>query len=158
VFLLAPVSGPRRPSAAHSNALPRLGELELAVMEVLWVVPDCDAQTVRERLPAARRCSLSTVQSTLERLHRKALLSRRRERRAYLYRARLERAELLGRLLGGVIRQLHNGHLDPILSSFVDFADRMDERTLERLDELLQQRLRERESSLRQPTSGDHDD
>ena len=50
------------------------------------------------------------------------------------------RAELLGKLLGGVIRQLHTGSLDPILSSFVDFADKIDERTLDRLDELVQKR------------------
>jgi predicted transcriptional regulator len=158
VFPVTPARGQRPPASAQSNALPRLGELELAVMEVLWALPDSCAQTVRERLPTDRRCSLSTVQSTLERLHRKALLSRRRERRAYLYRTRLARGELLGRLLGGVIRQLHKGHLDPILSSFVDFADRIDEHTLERLDELLQQRLRERGASSQQRATGGDDD
>jgi len=158
VLRVIPGRGPLPPLSAHSNALPRLGELELAVLEVLWAAPDSDAQTVRERLPARRRCSLSTVQSTLERLHRKELLSRSRESRAYIYRARLGRAELLGQLLGGVIRRLYDGQLDPILSSFVDFADRIDERTLDRLDELLQQRLRERDASFNRHTSGADDD
>lgn len=43
-----------------------------------------------------------------------------------------------------MIRQLHTGSLDPILSSFVDFADRIDGDTLERLDELVQQRRQAR--------------
>ena len=87
---------------------------------------------------------MSTVQSTLERLHRKELVHRTKQGHAYVYCARLERSQLLGRLLGGVIRQLHTGSLDPILSSFVDFADRIDEDTLDRLDELLQKRKLER--------------
>ncbi len=127
-------------------------------MEVLWAAPGSDAQTVRNRLPAIRRRSLSTIQSTLERLHRKSLLSRHRAGKAYVYRAKLQRGELLGRLLGGVIRQLHNGQLDPILSSFVDFADRIDEGTLERLDELLQQRLRERDVLPGRRAQGENDD
>jgi len=136
---------PSKPSpGAHSNALPRLGELELAVLEVLWRSPGCTATTVIQKLPRERQCSLSTIQSTLERLCRKGLLNRDREQRAYRYTPRLQRSELLGKLLGGVIRQLHTGSLDPILSSFVDFADQIDNSTLDRLDELLQQRLKER--------------
>jgi len=130
---------------SQSNSLPRLGELELTLLKALWANPDQAAASLQQSLPAANACSLSTVQSTLERLHRKALVQREKRGHAYLYRARLERSELLGRLLGGVIRQLHNGSLEPILSSFVDFADRFDDRTLERLDALVQQRLQRRE-------------
>ena len=129
-----------RKTGSQSNALPRLGELELAVMEALWRESGQSAISLQQRLPSVRRSSLSTVQSTLERLHRKSLVSRQKQGHAYVYSARLERAELLGRLLGGVIRQLHTGSLDPILASFVDFAERMDESTLDRLDELVQQR------------------
>ncbi|MEZ5571277.1 MAG: BlaI/MecI/CopY family transcriptional regulator [Halioglobus sp.] len=127
-----------------SNTLPQLGELELSLLKALWTTPDQSALRLQQALPPSNSCSLSTVQSTLERLHRKALVQREKRSHAYLYRARLGRSELLGKLLGGVIRQLHNGSLDPILSSFVDFADRFDEHTLERLDELVQQRRLQR--------------
>ena len=127
-----------------SNTLPQLGELELAVMQALWARPEQSANSLLQALPQPRKCSLSTVQSTLERLHRKELVHRTKQGHAYVYCARLERSQLLGRLLGGVIRQLHTGSLDPILSSFVDFADRIDEDTLDRLDELLQKRKLER--------------
>jgi predicted transcriptional regulator len=133
-----------RKGGSQSNALPRLGELELALMEMLWQQPGQSAISLQQRLPTARRSSLSTIQSTLERLHRKSLVQRSKQGHAYVYSAGLARAELLGRLLGGVIRQLHTGSLDPILSSFVDFAERMDERTLDRLDELVQKRRQAR--------------
>lgn len=132
-------------TGSQSNTLPQLGELELAVMQSLWARPEQSASSLQHSLPPARRCSLSTVQSTLERLHRKQFVSRRKSGHAYLYCARLEHSELLGKLLGGVIGKLHTGSLDPILSSFVDFADRIDEGTLDRLEELLQQRKRRRQ-------------
>jgi predicted transcriptional regulator len=131
-------------SSNPSNTLPQLGELELTLLKALWQAPDQSAQALREQLSTSRSCSLSTVQSTLERLHRKQLVNREKHRHAYLYRARMGRAELLGRLLGGVIGQLHTGSLEPILSSFVDFADRFDETSLEQLDALVQRRLNQR--------------
>lgn len=129
---------------SQSNALPQLGELELALMEALWRDPEQSAAGLLQRLPESRRSSLSTIQSTLERLHRKALVQRHKQGHAYIYSAALARPELLGRLLGGVIRQLHTGSLDPILSGFIDFAERMDDSTLDRLDEMLQQRRLDR--------------
>ena len=134
---------PDRPGSL-SNALPQLGELELALMEALWACPEQSASGLQQRLPSARRSGLSTIQSTLERLYRKELVQRHKQSHAYVYSAALGRPELLGRLLGGVIRQLHTGSLDPILSSFVDFAERIDEGTLDRLDELVRQRRQAR--------------
>jgi predicted transcriptional regulator len=129
----------------QGNTLPQLGELELSVMESLWLSPGQVAKSVHSALPAQQRSSLSTVQSTLERLFRKGLLERDKQGHAYAYFPKLKRSELLGRLIGGVIKQLHTGSLEPILSSFVDFADRMDEQTLDQLEELIQQRKLERE-------------
>jgi predicted transcriptional regulator len=113
-------------------------------MEALWACPEQAAAGLQQRLPSTRRSSLSTIQSTLERLYRKALVRRHKQGHAYVYSAALARAELLGQLLGGVIRQLHTGSLDPILSGFVDFAERIDESTLDRLDELVRQRRQAR--------------
>lgn len=131
-------------SPKPSNTLPQLGELELTLLKALWQMPDQSAHALRQQLPVSHACSLSTVQSTLERLYRKLLVQRDKRGHAYVYRARLGRSELLGKLLGGVIRQLHSGSLEPILSSFVDFADRFDDETLDQLDALVQRRLERR--------------
>jgi hypothetical protein len=58
---------------SSSNVMPtNLGELELRVMQILWQRPHMDARQIREALPGMRTPTLSTVQSTLERLYRKA--------------------------------------------------------------------------------------
>lgn len=129
------------------NTLPQLGELELSVMEALWLSPGQGARSLHQALPDQQRSSLSTVQSTLERLFRKGLLERSKQGHAYIYAPKVQRSELLGRLIGGVIKQLHNGSLEPILSSFVDFADRIDDSTLDQLEELIHERRLRREES-----------
>ena len=139
------------------NALPQLGELELSVMEALWLAPRQGARGLHQALPDAQRSSLSTVQSTLERLYRKGLLERTKQSHAYIYSPKVQRSELLGRLIGGVIKQLHNGSLEPILSSFVDFADRIDESTLDQLEELIHERRSQRHESQIADKEADHD-
>lgn len=66
----------RKKPVSQSNTLPQLGELELALLQALWANPEQSALQLQQALPRPQQCSLSTVQSTLERLHRKLLLRR----------------------------------------------------------------------------------
>ncbi|MCP5343180.1 MAG: BlaI/MecI/CopY family transcriptional regulator [Pseudomonadales bacterium] len=131
---------------SSSNILPNtLGELELGVMEALWQAPSLDAKEVCERIPRFRKSSLSTVQSTLERLYRKGLVERNKQGHAYQYIASVSRANLLGRMMGDVIHLLHDGRLETILSSFVNVAADMDERSLAELEALIARKKQARE-------------
>lgn len=110
-------------------------------MEILWQTPDLDARAVTGRL-AGRKPSLSTIQSTLERLHRKGLVERDKHGSAYRYSAVVSRSALLARLMGDVIHLLHDGRMETILSSFVSVAADMDERSLDELEQLIARRRR----------------
>lgn len=128
-------------SKSASNVLnTNLGELELQVLEALWRRPHLDAREVRESLQGIRTPSLSTVQSALERLYRKALVDRSKEGHAYTYHAAVSRANLLGRMLGDVIQLLHDGRMETILSSFVQAAAELDEHSLDSLEQMIQAR------------------
>lgn len=123
---------------SNTNALPyNLGELELNVLQLLWRDGSLDAAGVLERLSVDKRPSLNTVQSTLERLRKKDLVGRSKLERRFLYEARYTRPELLGRMMGGVIKLLHDGKLETILSSFVSAAETMDEDSLDYLSDLI---------------------
>lgn len=66
--------------------MPKLGELERAVMEVLW--GRADAATVRDvhaALADSRDIAYTTVMTVLDRLAKKGVVSRRLEGRAWLY-------------------------------------------------------------------------
>src|SRR5690606_1067476 len=130
------------------NTLPHsLGELELRVMASVWRSPGIEAKEVQEALASRQESSLSTVQSTLERLVRKGLLEREKRRHAFIYTAAVSRAELLGKLLKDVIRLLHDGSPDTILSSFVNVASRIDDTALDHLEQLIQHKRRQLENA-----------
>lgn len=122
----------------------QLGELEIAVLNWLWRVGELDAKTLHQQLMAERKLSLSTVQSTLERLYRKQLVLRNKQGHAYLYQSALSRAEVIGQVVSDVVDRFANGYLSPVLSSFIDVAEKVDERTLDELERLIQLRRAER--------------
>ena len=113
---------------------PELGALELNVLKVLWAAaPDCvDARGVHDAL-AARRISLSTVQATLERLHRKNLLARSKVGRAYHYSPTVTREHLIGSLIHEVAERIAEGDLAPVISGFVEWVNDTDSELAEEL-------------------------
>ncbi len=117
-----------------------VGELELLVLSVLWRISHGDVKTVCKELPSTKAPTLNTVQSTLERLYKKKLVTRQKHRHAFIYQAKVSRSELMGKLLGDVLDILHDGQMETILSSFVSVAANLDDDALDRLEELIAQK------------------
>jgi len=120
-----------------------LGELEMAVLEHLWVTESGDAKGVHKSIGTERGISLNTIQSTLERLFRKQLLSREKVSHSYVYVPSVQRGELMTQLIGDVVETLSDGRTDYLLSAFIDYAAREDESSLDRLEQLIAQRRAE---------------
>ena len=85
-----------------------LGELETAVMRHIWLcgATGCLAAEVQKALERERSLALTTILTTLDRLHDKGILVREREGKAYRYRAALSEAELQQRIVNGVLGEL----------------------------------------------------
>ena len=92
---------------------PSLGKRELAILEVLWQQGSLSAQQVHSFL--LEDITLSTVQSTLERLHRKDLLQRHKESRAFFYTAVMHKTDLISNLLHDIAADLSAGDMAPIV-------------------------------------------
>ena len=121
----------------------RLGDLEKAVLEHLWSVGAAHAKAVHSAVGTQRGITLNTIQSTLERLHDKELLSRRKVSHAYVYVPKVQREELMRRIIEDVMTAFADGKSQPMLSAFVDFAARVDEKNLDRLERLIAARRQE---------------
>lgn len=128
----------------NNKKTPELGALELQILKCLWAAnAPADARTVHSAV-AARRISLSTVQATLERLHRKRLLARTKAGRAYLYSASVSRESLIGALIRNVANRLADGELEPVISGFVELVGDADPKLLDELQASAKQRGKER--------------
>jgi len=137
----------KKPRHSHTTLPNALGELELSVMNYVWRSPGIDAKQIVEKLTLQRPSKLSTVQSTLERLVRKKFLSRTKQGHAFRYFPQMSRSELLGNLLRDVIRLLHDGSTDTILSSFVNVAAKIDDSALDELENLIREKREHKDGS-----------
>jgi len=116
-----------------------LGELETAVMELLWRDRELTVNQVEERLRQRRQIAHTTVLTTLDRMHRKGYLTREKSGKAFVYAPRYSREEFERGLAQEVLGALLGGLGEPVLSTFVELVGE-DEAKLERLEELIKRK------------------
>ena len=110
------------------------GELERAVIEVLWAAPDpLTAREVSEEL-TGRELAVTTVLTVLGRLEHKGVVRRTRDGRAHTYTAVAEREEHTADLMRQVLDTA--GDRDDALARFAGSVCEQDAESLRRaLDE-----------------------
>jgi predicted transcriptional regulator len=121
------------------------GALEIRVLEALWARPG--AQSVRDLQPQFSGIAYTTLMTTLDRLHRKGVLSREKFGRAFVYRTRCTRDELVAEMAGDALEAAFGaraGGLRPILSFFVETVSREDREALAALERLVAERRKSR--------------
>jgi predicted transcriptional regulator len=114
-----------------------LGELETIVMELLWTEQSSDVKTVQQAIGVPRKITLNTIQSTMERLHRKGLLEREKVSHAYIYSPKISKEELSANLVQEVISRVMGRENESMLSTFVDLAARSGDESLAKLERLI---------------------
>lgn len=131
-------------SGRRAARMPDIGARELAVLGLLWDRGPMPAQDVRDRMSGSP-VSLSTIQSTLERLNRKNLVTRRKSGRAYRYAAVLNRAQLIAAMLKDLADEVAGGDLTPMVSGFMEFVAAESPELESELSNALKQREHTRE-------------
>ncbi len=116
-----------------------LGELEKRVLQYLWEVPEADAKQVHEALTKPKGGTLNTIQSTLERLFKKDLLSRQKMGHAYYYFAKVGKEELIAKLIHSVTGDFLSSDEDGLIAAFTSVSAGLDDEKLSQLEELIQQ-------------------
>src|SRR5690606_4921464 len=110
-----------------------LGELEAAVMNVLWHAGEpLKVRDVRERLDTGRPLAYTTVMTVLDNLHRKGWARRSRLGKAYHYAPALTREEAATRALREILDS--SGDAEAVL---LHFARSVSERESELLRDAL---------------------
>jgi len=120
------------------------GALELRVLEVMW--ERGQEVAVRDIQADFPRAAYTTLMTTMDRLHRKGVLARRKIGRAFVYRPLSSRCELESGLVTRALQPLLRGDsAQPILSFFVEEVSRHDDRLLDELERLVREKRRAQE-------------
>jgi predicted transcriptional regulator len=124
----------------ESRRLRPFGELEAAIMELLW---DADAsrlvRDVVSELQPQRPLAYTTVMTVMDNLHRKGWLTRERDGRAWRYSAALTRESYAAQLMNDALES--STDRAGALARFVEQIDADDAKALaQALDAALTQR------------------
>lgn len=100
---------------------------------------EVDAKQVHSVLGETRGISVNTIQSTLDRLFKKDLLSRTKQGHAYLYRTKVDREALLGKLITNVTSDFVEEGEHSLIAAFSSASANLDDAQLDKLEQLIQQ-------------------
>jgi predicted transcriptional regulator len=128
-----------RPGARGAGHV--LGELETAVMEVLWRAPGLTVNEVEGQLRERRGSAHTTVLTTLDRMHGKGYLTREKRGKAFVYTPRYTREEFERGVAQEVLGALLGQFTEPALSAFVDLVGE-DSEALDHLEEMIREKRR----------------
>ena len=119
-----------------------LGSLERAVMQVVWTRREI---SVRDACAEFDTVAYTTLMTTMDRLYKKGLLTRRKEGRAFMYSAAASRTEIEGAVATELVQSLlrREGEPLPVLSSLVDAVSERDRALLTELERLIREKRRE---------------
>jgi BlaI family penicillinase repressor len=101
-------------------ALPKLGQLELQIMEALWTRGPCSVREIQESFPAKKRPAYTTVQTTVYRLEvKKALRRVKKIATALIFEAAVSREAAERKLIDDLLG-LFGGRSRPIMAHLID--------------------------------------
>ena len=118
-----------------------LGELEREIMGEIWRRGETSVREIHAAFD--ERAAYTTLMTTLDRLHKKGLLERRKDGRAFLYSPRITREEFTHSIAKDIIDGLlgkTDGETKPILACIVDAVGERDSEMLDILEKLLREK------------------
>lgn len=120
--------------ARFKSKTPSLGTRELSVLNLLWAKAPLSASDVHQHFLASG-IGLNTIQSTLERLHRKQILSRSKSGRTFLYQPSLTQTELISALIAEIQHEIAEGDMNLVISGFETYLDKYKNQSIDRKSE-----------------------
>ena len=125
------------------EAAPLQGELQIQIMAALWRIGSGTVEDVRMAMPARYRSAYNTVQTVLNRLAERGLLTRRREGHVIVYAPSLTEAEYLSRSMEHTLRGASSEARQVALAQLIGSLPRDEAAELGRLaDEVAAERMR----------------
>ena len=116
----------------------RLGDLQLAIMRVLWSRGEGSVSDVHEAL-AERRLALTTVATMLTKLEKKGVVDHRVDGRRFLYRPLVSERLIRQSMVADLTDQLFRGDVGALVSHLLTEHD-ADSEEIERLRDMIASR------------------
>jgi predicted transcriptional regulator len=103
-----------------AKPLPSLGELEIAVLQIVWREQPCTERQVWDLVGAQRKVARTTILKTIQRLEAKHVLIRVPDTAPVQFRAAIEPKRLLFSLIEKFVRGTLGGSYSPLVAHLAD--------------------------------------
>ena len=124
----------------------QLGDLQLAIMRVLWDHGEATVKQVREALEASRPLALTTVATMLTKMESKGVVEHRAEGRRYVYRPLVSERQVKRSMTRRLTEGLFGGDALAVVSHLLSERE-IPAAELEELKRLIERREREEDDS-----------
>lgn len=118
-----------------------LGDLQHAIMSVLWERGEATVSDVHEALRKERGLAPTTIATMLRKMEAKGVVTHRSEGRQFVYRATVSEAEVKRSMVGEIVDRLFQGDPAELVNHLVSDHE-IDPEDLARLRKLLKERRR----------------
>ena len=122
---------------------PPLGDLQLAILRILWSRGEASASDVHSALK--RDLAPTTVSTMLAKMEKRGLVRHRTEGRRFLYEATLSETETHEKLVGNLVEKLYSGDPAGLVNHLLKYAE-IDPDELVRLRSLISKKLKDARS------------
>jgi predicted transcriptional regulator len=116
-----------------AGVTPITGELQTQIMSALWRLGSGTVEQVRNALPPRYRGAYNTIQTVLNRLAERGLLTRHRIGNAFEYRPAMSEAEYLSRSISQTLAAASMDARQAALARLIGGLDRRELAKLQRL-------------------------
>jgi BlaI family penicillinase repressor len=96
-----------------------LGDLQHAIMTVLWTRGEATTAEVHEALRAERGLALTTIATMLRKMEEKGVVDHRTEGRQFVYRPTVTRDEVRESMVGELVERLFGGDARALVAHLV---------------------------------------
>lgn len=119
-----------------------LGDLQLAIMRILWGRGEASVADVHEALEPERGLALTTIATMLAKMEKKGVVDHRSEGRKFIYRPRVSEGQVRRSMVSDLTSQLFRGDVFALVNHLLSEHE-IESRELDQLRELIAAREKE---------------
>ena len=113
-----------------------LGDLQLAIMRILWTRDEATVADVHEALEPERGLALTTIATMLAKLEKKGVVDHRAEGRRYIFRPTVSEGQVRRSMVSDLTSQLFRGDALALVNHLLSEHE-IDAQELDQLRELI---------------------
>lgn len=101
----------------------QLGDLQLAILRVLWARGEAAASEVHKELLPERGLAITTIKTMLRKMEERGLVKHRAKGRQFIYRSKIEEADVREGMVGDLVQRLFRGDSTALVNHLIEAGE-----------------------------------